>query len=209
MTFFQVINDFNFPFLIIIIFIISTFFLISLVLIIERLSSYRKIFINERKIYNDLKNALNKKNTIFALKLCEKVFSPLANLINAGLNQRNYSVTHIKNAINQATILELRIFEKNLTMIGVLTTFLPFIGLIVLFVTNIKVFFLLESNNISFLNIFSLENSKIIFTFIYVLLCTFLTTFLYYYLVKKKNDMIFVFEKWAEKLVFSLVNKKE
>ena len=209
MNLFQVLRDFNLPFLIIFFFIISTLFLISFILIIERIIYFRKIFINEKKIFKDLNSALNNKDTFFIFNLWHKVFSPLVNLIKAGLDKRNYSVFHIKSAIEQAIILELPKFEKNLTIIGVFTILLPIFGLIVLFVSNIEIFFLLESNNNYFLGFFLLRNIKIIFTFIYVLFCTFLITFLYYYIIKKKNCMIFIFEEWAKKLVISIIDKRE
>ena len=209
MDLFQILRKFNQPFFIIIIFIISSLFLTSFIIIIERITFFRKILINEKKIYKDFKNALIKNDVFFVFNLSERVFSPLMNLVKAGINHRSYSAIHIKSAINQATALELPKFEKNITIISILVIFLPFFGLIVLFISNIEILSLLESKDIYFIDFISLKNFKVIFTFIYVLFCTLLITFSYYYIIKKKNDIIFIFEKWAGKLVFSLINKKE
>ena len=70
------------------------------------------------------------------------------NLVKAGINHRSYSAIHIKSAINQATALELPKFEKNITIISILVIFLPFFGLIVLFISNIEILSLLESKDI-------------------------------------------------------------
>lgn len=206
MNLFQILRNFNLYFELITIFIISVIFIALIILIIERIIFFKKIYINEKKIYKDLNDALSDKNNISAFEICEKIFSPLTNLIKAGLNQRNYSKLHIKKAIAQAVQLELPNFEKNLTVIGVLITFMPFISLIVIFISNIEAFCLLESRTINF---FLYSSNRTLFTFIYVIFFTILISILYYYIINKKNDIILLFEKWANELVFSLIKKKK
>lgn len=202
----QILRNNNLFFVRLTIIMFSSLFLVLLVLIFERIINLRKIFVNEKNIYNELNDAVSGKDYFFALETCEKIFSPLTNLIKAGLNHRNYSKIQINKAINQAVQLELPKIEKNLTIISILISFLPFISLIIILINNIETFFLLEAKTANLINFF-LYNNKSLFIFIIILSFTILISILYYYVINKKNDIILLFEKWANELVYSLIQK--
>lgn len=207
MKLFQILKNFNLLFLIIIIFIISALFSFLIFLIIEKIFYFKKVYVNEKRIYNDLKKAVKSRNSVLFFKMCNKIISPLTNLINAGLNQRNYMKIQIKESIYEAVALELPRFEKNLIIISILTAILPFANLLLIIIKNIDLFIILGSKNTNNYGIFSIFNIKMMIIFIYCLFNTVLISLLYFYITKKKNNLILNIEKWANELVFSLIQK--
>ncbi len=208
MKLFQILENFNLHLLIIIIFIISALFSFLIFLIIEKIFYFRKVYFNEKKIYEDLKKAINKKDTILFFNICKKIISPLTNLINAGINQRNYLESQIKESITEAITLELPRLEKNLIIISVLTSFLPVANLVLIFIKNINLFIMLGSKSTNNLGIFSIFDIKILFIFLYCILNTILISLLFFFITKKKNNLILIIEIWADQLVFSIIKNE-
>ena len=114
--------------------------LIGSVIIIERLIFFRKIRVDEEKMINRLKSALEKGHFDEAASICENNPSPITNLMKVGIDHRHYTEAEIKEAIISAANLEIPRMERYLPALGTVAHIAPLLGLLGTVTGNIEAF---------------------------------------------------------------------
>ncbi len=117
---------------------------IATAIIIERFLYFRKIKVDEEKMIQRLKAALEKGHYEEALDICENNPSPIGNLMKVGIEHRQYSAQDMKNAIADAANLEIPNMERFLTTLGTIAHIAPLLGLLGTVTGNIKAFSVLS-----------------------------------------------------------------
>jgi biopolymer transport protein ExbB len=99
-------------------------------LIIERLLYFKRISVDERKLYDRIKVAIEKGHVDEALAICDQNLSPFAALMRTGIENRAYPRTIQKEMLEDAAAQEAPRLEKNLVAIGTIANIAPLIGLL-------------------------------------------------------------------------------
>ena len=99
-------------------------------LIIERLLYFKRISIDEKKLYERIKAAVEKGHLDEALAICDQNLSPFASLMRAGIENRDYPRTIQKEMLEDAAAQEAPRLEKNIVAIGTIANIAPLIGLL-------------------------------------------------------------------------------
>jgi len=118
---------------------------VATAIIIERFLFFRRIRVDEEKLINRLKSALQKHHYDEALDICENNPSPISNLMRVGIENRGFSQGTIKDAIMSAANLEIPNLERYLTSLGTIAHISPLLGLLGTVTGNIKAFGVLGS----------------------------------------------------------------
>jgi biopolymer transport protein ExbB len=99
-------------------------------LIIERLLYFKRIQVDEKKLYERIKTAVEKGHHDEALAICDQNLSPFAALMRAGIENRDYPRTIQKEMLEDAAAQEAPRLEKNIIAIGTIANIAPLIGLL-------------------------------------------------------------------------------
>ena len=114
--------------------------LVGTVIIIERLLFFRKIRVDEEKMINRLKSALEKKHFDEAVSICENNPTPITNLMRVGIENRAFSEQEIKESIMSAANMEIPRLERFLPALGTVAHIAPLLGLLGTVTGNIAAF---------------------------------------------------------------------
>jgi len=99
-------------------------------LIIERLLFFKRISVDEKKLYARVKSTLEKGHLDEALAICDQNLSPFAALMRTGIENRDHSRTIQKEMLEDAAAQEAPRLEKNIVAIGTIANIAPLIGLL-------------------------------------------------------------------------------
>jgi len=99
-------------------------------LIIERLLYFKRISVDEKKLYARIKLAVEKGHLDEALAICDQNLSPFAALMRTGIENRDYPRTIQKEMLEDSAAQEAPRLEKNLVAIGTIANISPLIGLL-------------------------------------------------------------------------------
>ena len=99
-------------------------------LIIERLLYFKRISVDEKKLYARIKMAVEKGHLDEALAICDQNLSPFAALMRTGIENRDYPRTIQKEMLEDSAAQEAPRLEKNLVAIGTIANISPLIGLL-------------------------------------------------------------------------------
>ncbi len=99
-------------------------------LIIERLLYFKRISVDEKKLYARIKLAVEKGRLDEALAICDQNLSPFATLMRTGIENRDYPRTIQKEMLEDSAAQEAPRLEKNLVAIGTIANISPLIGLL-------------------------------------------------------------------------------
>lgn len=114
--------------------------LVGTVIIIERLLFFRKIRVDESKMINRLKAALEKGHFDEAVSICENNPAPITNLMRVGIEHRHFSEQEIKESIMSAANMEIPRLERYLPALGTVAHIAPLLGLLGTVTGNIDAF---------------------------------------------------------------------
>jgi biopolymer transport protein ExbB len=99
-------------------------------LIIERLIYFKRISVDETKLYDRIKVAIEKGHIDEALAICDQNLSPFAALMRTGIENRDYPRTIQKEMLEDAAAQEAPRLEKNIVPLGTISNIAPLIGLL-------------------------------------------------------------------------------
>jgi biopolymer transport protein ExbB len=102
----------------------------TIALIIERLLYFKRISVDETKLYERIKATIEKGHIDEALAICDQNLSPFAALMRAGIENRDYPRTIQKEMLEDAAAQEAPRLEKNIIAIGTIANIAPLIGLL-------------------------------------------------------------------------------
>jgi biopolymer transport protein ExbB len=175
------------------------------VIIVERLLYFRKIKVDEEKMINRLKGALEKQHYDEALNICENNPSPIANLMRVGIEHREYSPSDIKDAIMSAANLEIPQLERYLTSLGTIAHISPLLGLLGTVTGNIEAFGVLgELGQVGDPALLASGISEALLTTAAGIIVSVPAISLYNYLVAKANNIILRLENRVNDMVLLL-----
>jgi biopolymer transport protein ExbB len=116
--------------------------------IIERLIGYGRLNRGNATLLQRISDALSKKNVMEAVQACEEQSTPLANVLKAGLLRfsqlqvggRQATKADIQEAMQEAALLEVPEYERNLTWLSTIAVVSPLFGLLGTVTGMIKAF---------------------------------------------------------------------
>lgn len=178
-------------------------------IVIERLLFFRKNRGNEDQIMRRLEGTLAKGNFDEALAICEAMPSPITNLMQVGIEHRQYSREIIRMAISDAAALEIPRMERYLSSLGTIAHVSPLLGLLGTVTGNIKAFGVLGAGGVGGGDpaILARGISEALLTTAAGIIVSIPAIAFYNYLVSRVNHSIIRLENRVNELVLSL--KKE
>lgn len=104
--------------------------LFGVMIFIERLLVIKKAQIDVNKLLISLRSAIETKNMVEAIQICDLTHGPLAQIIKVGLGKHNRSKTEIERAMEIQGLIEIAHLEKNAKILSLIATIAPLIGLL-------------------------------------------------------------------------------
>ncbi len=112
----------------------------AVAIIIERLLYFRKIKVDEEKLFLRIKGAVEKDHFDEALSICDSNVSPLSALMKVGIEHRNLPAHLQKEMLKDAARQEIPQLERYLTPLGTIAHISPLLGLLGTVTGNIEAF---------------------------------------------------------------------
>lgn len=114
----------------IVLWIIMGLALVGLAVVIERILYFRRIAVDEEKLFQRMKATLEKGHYDEALAICDTNLSPLSSLMKVGIEHRNYPEAVQKEVLKDAAAQEVPRLEKNISTLGTISNIAPLLGLL-------------------------------------------------------------------------------
>lgn len=171
-------------------------------IIIERLMYFRKMKGDEDKLINRLKETLKKGHYDEALSICENNPSPIASLIQVGLENRDQPQNVIKDIILDSASLEIPRMERYLSALGTIANIAPLLGLLGTVTGNIKAFGVLANmKNVGDPSILAPGIAEALFTTVAGIIVSVPALAFYNYFVSKVSHTIIRMETKVNELI--------
>lgn len=126
-----------------ILWIIMVLFFLAAVIIVERILFFKKIRVDEEKLFSRVRSAIEKKHYDEALSICDTNESPLSSLMKSGINHRHFPKHVQKEILQEKANQEVPALEKHLSSLGTISHVSPLLGLLGTVTGNISSFGLL------------------------------------------------------------------
>lgn len=114
----------------IVLWIIMALSLVALAIIIERFIYFRRIRVDEEKLFMRVKASVEKGHFDEALSICDNNVSPLSGLIKVGIEYRSYPENAQKELLKDAASQEVPRLERNVAALGTISHIAPLLGLL-------------------------------------------------------------------------------
>ncbi|HTH12904.1 MAG TPA: MotA/TolQ/ExbB proton channel family protein [Spirochaetia bacterium] len=101
-----------------------------LAILAERILYFRRIALDEDKLFARVKTAVEKGHWDEALAICDTVEAPLAGLIRAAVEHRTLADADLKEAVRDAAVRELPAVEHTIQAVNVIAGISPLMGLL-------------------------------------------------------------------------------
>jgi biopolymer transport protein ExbB len=176
-------------------------------LIIERLFYYKRISVDERKLYQRIKVAVEKGHLDEALAICDQNLSPFASLMRTGIENREYPRTIQKEMLEDAAAQEAPRLEKNIVPLGTISNIAPLIGLLGTVTGTMKSLGVLgKFGAVSDPSILAGGLSEALINTVSGIAVAVVATIFYNYLVAKANNYLLRLEGQVNSLIL-MINK--
>ncbi len=103
---------------------------IALLVILERLFSFRRAQIDVHDFLRGLFNVLQRNNAREAITICEEASGPAAHVIRAAILRCEQGEGAIRQAVEEASLAEAPRLEKNMRLLATLAHVAPMLGLL-------------------------------------------------------------------------------
>ncbi len=114
----------------IVLWIILALSLVAVVIIIERPLYFKRISVDEEKLFARIKATVEKGHYEEALAICDNNLSPLSALIKVGIEHRSYPEMAQKEVLKDAASQEIPQLERNVSALGTIAHIAPLLGLL-------------------------------------------------------------------------------
>ncbi len=114
-------------------------------IIIERLLYFKKTRVDEDKLFQRIKGAVEKKHFDEALFICDSSISPFTSLMKTGIENRHHPKHIQKEVLQEAANQEIPQLERFLSFLGTIAHISPLLGLLGTVTGNIQAFGVLGS----------------------------------------------------------------
>jgi len=99
-------------------------------IIIERILYFRRISVDEDKLFQRIKASVEKGHFDEAMSICDNNLSPLSALIKVGIEHREYPELAQKEVLKDAANQEVPKLERNVSALGTIAHIAPLLGLL-------------------------------------------------------------------------------
>jgi biopolymer transport protein ExbB len=103
---------------------------VAIVVFTERLLHYHRAQINSTEFLNGVRNVLKRDNIVEALSICEATPGPVARLVKVAILSRDRGREGIREALEEAGLLELPRLEEKLNLLATIAQIAPLLGLL-------------------------------------------------------------------------------
>jgi biopolymer transport protein ExbB len=103
---------------------------LAVAIIIERLLYFRRIAIDEGKLYSRVRSSIEKGHYDEALAICDQNLSPFSALMRVGIENRAYPEQVQKEVLKDAAAQEVPRLERFVAALGTIANIAPLIGLL-------------------------------------------------------------------------------
>lgn len=104
------------------------FFVLGLLISLERLWSLTRASVNTRKFMSKIQDALKEGGVEAAKEVCENTRGPLASIFHAGLSRADQGIEAVEKAIMNAGSIEMAFLEKGLVWLSLVISVAPMLG---------------------------------------------------------------------------------
>lgn len=99
-------------------------------IVVERFLYFRRIRVDEDKLFARVKASVEKGHYDEALSICDNNASPLSALIKVGIEHRSYGELAQKEVLKDAAAQEIPRLERNVSALGTIAHISPLLGLL-------------------------------------------------------------------------------
>ncbi len=181
---------------------------VAAAVIIEKILYLQKVQINVRDFLNKILERMKHNQVKDALEICDKTVSPISNLMKAGILKYDRPKAQITEAIVDASLHEVPILEKNLSILATLAHISPLLGLLGTVTGMITCFQVIQAKSAAFQPVYPGDLAggiwKALLTTVAGLMVAIPSFVAYNYLVNRVNTFIREMEKASSELVNSL-----
>jgi biopolymer transport protein ExbB len=114
----------------IVLWVIMGLSVVGAAIIIERILYFRRITVDEDKLFQRIKASVEKGHFDEAMSICDNNLSPLSALIKVGIEHREYPELAQKEVLKDAANQEVPKLERNVSALGTIAHIAPLLGLL-------------------------------------------------------------------------------
>ncbi|MFH0790447.1 MAG: MotA/TolQ/ExbB proton channel family protein [Candidatus Omnitrophota bacterium] len=177
----------------------------ALALILEKFWYMQKIRIDMQDFLNKILDKMKHHQVKEALEICDRIKSPISNILKAGILKYDRPRAQIKEAIEDASLHEIPKLEKNLTALATIAHISPLLGLLGTVTGMVRCFQTIQAKATSFHPVSPGDLAggiwEALLTTVAGLIVAIPAFVVYNYLVSRINNFILEMEKAATELV--------
>lgn len=186
----------------VILWIILGLSIVGIAIIIERLLYLKKIQVDEEKLFNRVKGALQKQHYDEALAICDTSISPLATLIKVGIEFREHPQMMQKEVLRDAANQKIPELEKHISSLGTIAHIAPLLGLLGTVTGTMKAFGVLGTfGAVSDPSVLAKGVSEALITTVGGIIVAVPAVIFYNYLVTRVNNILIKMENQVNALI--------
>jgi len=189
----------------VVLWIIMFLSVIATIIIIERYLYFRKIKVDEEKLFSRVRSAISKGHFDEAMAICDSTPTPFSSLLKTGIEHRNRSSYERKEVLKDAAAQEVPRLEKHVGALGTIAYIAPLLGLLGTVTGNIKAFGVLgRFGSVSDPSVLAKGISEALITTAAGLIVAIPATIFYNMLVAKVNNLIIRMENQVNEMTLLL-----
>lgn len=179
--------------------------LVAAVIVIERLLYFRKIKVDETKLFARVRASLEKGHFDEALSICDNNLSPLSSLIKTGIEHRGEEPAALKEVMKDAAAQEIPELEKRISALGTIAHIAPLLGLLGTVTGTMKAFGVLgRFGSVADPSILALGVSEALITTVGGIVVAVPTVIFYNFLVSRVNLILIKLENQVNSLILMI-----
>lgn len=118
---------------------------IALAVVVERLLHLHRAQINSAEFLAGVRNVLKRDNVVEAISICDATPGPVARLVKIAILNRDYGRERVREAIEEAGLIEVPRLEANLNLLATIAQIAPLLGLLGTVLGFIRIFSQIET----------------------------------------------------------------
>jgi biopolymer transport protein ExbB len=188
--------------------VIMALSVVAAAIIIERLLYFKRIAVDEDKLYARVRDSVEKGHYDEALAICDQNLSPFSSLLRVGIENRGRSEELQKEMLKDAAALESPRLEKGISGLGTISNIAPLLGLLGTVTGTMKAFGVLgQFGAVSDPTVLANGVSEALITTVGGIIVAVPAVIFYNYLVGKVNLIMLRLESQVNALV-AMINRE-
>lgn len=176
--------------------------------VIERLLYFRKVDVDEGKLFQRVASSLEKGHFDEALAICDTNLSPLSALMKVGIEHRGYPEAVQKEMLKDAAAQEVPRLEEHISTLGTISNISPLLGLLGTVTGTMQAFGVLgQFGAVSDPTLLAKGVSMALITTVGGITLAVPSVVFFNYLVGRANKMIIKMENQVNSLIL-MINRK-